>query len=225
MKIKILILSIVMILLLSLCISAQDTEYSITVPSNFSVTHKGDDLQAVADKLGISQTTLSEYFTKNGLLYLAVSKDAKTQIRLSAFNDNFSSEVGDISYLDKTGLDELVAAVGGNNNATVTQNGNRKFVVTKNTLKDSGGVYTVTQYITIANSKTYYLSCYNEGTDTSNETLAIFGDFSITEKLAETPNYKLHSALIWAGIVLFSAVAVFVIADIVKNGFKSPKNS
>ena len=220
MKIRILAVVAVLLMLLSVNVSAASYEYTVSLDSGFTSASYGDDLSEIAEKLDMTVDELNSYFSKNGLLYLAVSGDAKTQIRLSAFTDNFSSAVVDISHLDEDGLNEFKDAVSADNeNAFYAESGeSRKFIVVKNTLQDSGGVYTVTQYITICDSKTFYLSCYNEGEDTSAQIDAVFNSFSLNavETLQNDSNSNLVYILIAAGILLFAIVAVIMIIGIIK---------
>ncbi len=224
-KTKVLIFSIVFALLLSLCVSAKVDTYNISVPNNFTVAASGNDLEAVAKKLNLEQAVINEYFTQNGMLYLAVSDDAKTQVRLSALGDNFSSKVGDISHLNEDMLNEFITAIAGNHPTSIVENNDRKFVVIKNTLNDSGGTYTVTQYVTIANNKTYYLVCYNDGTDTADEISNIFNSFKITasnnsssadENNEKSKKYSYHIVIAAISGVVFFGIAVLMIIGIIK---------
>lgn len=226
MKYRILAVIVILLALFSINISAASYEYTISPGDNFTSVQYGDDLTQVSQKLNMSADDLNAYFNKNGLLYLAVSDDTKTQIRLSAFTDNFSSAVGDISQLDKEALTEFVNAVsdGGDHTAEIITNGDRKYICTKNTLKDSGGTYTVTQYITICDSKTFYLSCYNEGEDTSNEINAAFQSFRLTENAEHAQDDTLPLISIIAGIVVFSVLAIFMVIGIVKTTKNSKEN-
>lgn len=161
---------------------------------------------------------LNTYFNKNGLLYLAVSDDTKTQIRISSFTDNFSSAVSDISLLDDEALNEFMNAVSNTDNGTVCvlSNNERKYIQVKNTLKDSGGIYTVTQYITICDNKTFYISCYNEGEDTSGEVQTAFESLHINAVFPKKSDYTLPSVLTIVGIVVFSAIAIIMVIGIIR---------
>ncbi len=230
MKRKFLVVLLALISLLSFNISAQETNYSITVPEGFSATDKSDNMEAVANQLGLDLKALNEYFDQNGLIYLAVSADAKTQIRLSALSDNFSSAVSDISFLDEQGLADFTAAIGGENKTEIIEKGNRKFVKTVNTLRDSGGIYTVSQYVTIADNATYYLSCYNDGTTTSAQVDEIFKSFNIfsqkpTAYADDKPSFTKTIILASIGGVIFLAVAVFMAIGILKPYLKEKKVS
>lgn len=224
MKIRILAVAAVILILVSLCVCAAGYEYTISPSEQFTAVNYGDDLSGIADKLNMTTDELNVYFNKNSILYLAVSDDTKTQIRLSAFTDNFSSAVADISLLDDDGLREFKEAVSADNeNAFFTESADgRKFIAVKSTLQDSGGTYTVTQYITICNNKTFYFSGYNEGSDTSDDINSAFKSLTLREIPVDT-NYDTYITLIIIGIVIFSALAIFLVIDIIR--LKSKNNS
>ena len=83
-KVKIITVVAAVLLLLNLNVSAANFEYTLSPGDNFTSVTYGDDLNDIAEKLNMTTDKLNSYFSKNGLLYLAVSDDAKTQIRLSA---------------------------------------------------------------------------------------------------------------------------------------------
>jgi len=218
-KTKFLAVIIAFILLLNLNVCAASYEYTIATNDNFTSARSGDDMSAVAKKLNTTSDKLNVYFNENCLLYLAVSDDAKTQIRLAAFADNFSSAAGDISYLTNTQLEEFIntLSVEDENDCELIENRGRKYIVIKDSLVDSGGEYTVTQYITICADRTFYLSCYNQGDDTSDEVKEMFESFeiNITQNQKNTFNYL--EALILTGILLFSILSIVMIIGIVKS--------
>lgn len=219
MKYRILAAIVILVALFSINVSATTYEYSISPSNSFTSVQYGDDLTEISQKLNMSTDDLSVYFNKNGLVYLAVSDDAKTQIRLSAFTDNFSSAVSDISYLDQNALNEFMSAVsedGENSCELVTSNG-RKYIVVKDTLQDSGGAYTVTQYITICDSKTFYLSCYNEGEDTSDEIHSVFNGFYLKSIETEEGTNNTPLVFIAIGVIIFTCLAIAMIIGIIKK--------
>lgn len=220
MKIKILAVIAVLMLLLTFNVSAANYEYTISPGLDFTSASRGDDLTEISQKLNMTADELNTYFNKNGLLYLAVSDDTKTQIRLAAFTDNFSSAVDDISYLNDEQLGEFMSAVSDDEESTCTivVNNGRKYIMVKDTLKDSGGVYTVTQYITICSGQTFYLSCYNQGETTSAEIQSIFKTLSLNTVNKEKENhFDFTNIIIIVGIVLFSAISVVMIIGIIKS--------
>ncbi len=230
MKYRILSVIIVVLILLSVPVSASNYEYTITTDNNFISARSGDDLTAISEKLNITLQELNSHFTKNGLIYIAVSEDGKSQVKISAFTDNFSSEVGDIAYLDDTVMSQFIESVsdGSDSPAYVVTNNGRKFLCVKNTLQDTGGVYTVTQYITICNNQTFYFAGYNDGEDTSEEISNIFKSFKLNEASTTSGDEKVQSSdkltistiLINCGIVVFALIAVFALYGIIKSYFK-----
>lgn len=216
MKFRILAIAAVLLLLIGVNVTAADTEYNITVDENFLSARRGEDLSQVSKAIGIDEAELSTYFNKNGLLYIAVSPDNSTQIRLAAFTDNFSTSAVDINNLDDAALQEFLASLSTDteNPATIAESGGRKFAVIAETLTDSGGKYTVTQYITVCGGKSYYLSCYNNGEGTSDTVKAAFESFSITEE-AEQPFKWINVAIVF-GIAAFAVISVVMIIGIIK---------
>ena len=219
MKYRILAVIVVLLAIFNVNVFAASYEYHISPGANFTSAQCGDDLTQISVKLNMTADELNTYFNKNGLLYLAVSDDAKTQIRISAFTDNFSSVVNDMSELDETELNEFISAIDNNNigNANVVFNNDRKFISVKSTRLDSGGTYTVTQFITICNNKTFYFSGYNDGEDTSDEIISAFKSFTLQEIPIDTPNCTVPSTLIIVGIIAFSILAIVMIVGIVKH--------
>lgn len=233
MKYRILAIIVIAVMLLSVTVGALGYEYSILTNDNFISAQSDDDLTAISEKLNMSVQDLHSYFSKNGLIYIAVSLDCKSQVKLSAFTDNFSSEVQDISYLDDSVMAEFIEAVSDNSDspAQVITNNGRKFLCVKDTLKDSGGVYTVTQYITICNNQTFYFAGYNDGDDTSQEILDIFHSFKLSETVApilndsknNTKSLIIPSILIYCGIVLFTIIAIAALYGIIKPYIKKSR--
>ena len=88
MKIKILAVIAALMLLFTFNVSAANYEYTISPGLDFTSASRGDDLNEISQKLNMTADELNTYFNKNGLLYLAVSDDTKTQIRL-CFNHYF----------------------------------------------------------------------------------------------------------------------------------------
>ena len=87
--------------------------------------------------------------------------------------------------------------------------------------KDTGGVYTVTQYITICNNKTYYFVGYNDGKDTSDRVNSAFENFEVINRnTVPATNYTPQMVLIIAGIVVFSIIALLMIVGIIRNSHK-----
>lgn len=210
--------------LLCVCVtvSASSYEYSITPSENFVSVKSGDDMSVIAKKLNMTTAEFNSYFNDNGLIYFAISDDTKSQIKISAFSDNFSSEVGDILRLDDAALNEFAKTIStdSENPAQVIQSNGRNFIYTTHTLDNNDNVYTITQYITICNNKTFYFTGYNSGENTSKEISDAFKSFTLSEQ-QDTNSW--YSTLIIIGIVLFSALAVIMIIGIIRTYFKKEK--
>jgi hypothetical protein len=218
---------IAILALLSIAVGAVGYEYTINASDDFATAELTDDISAldeVAQRFNMDTTKLHDYFKQNGLIYLAVSADKQTQVKISAFSDNFSTTVADISYLDETGLTAFANAIREDDDspAQLIENNGRKYLCVKDTLSDSGGVYTVTQYITICNNKTFYFSGYNPGEDTSSEIDAMFKSFRLQETDVDNITDKYF---IWinCGVVLFGAVAIVSIIGIIRVKTKAKK--
>lgn len=223
MKTRIFNILVILITVLLLSAASTNNEFTISLGKEFISAKPGDNLESVSQKLSMTTGELNSYFTQNGLLYLAVTDDAKTQIKISTYSDNFSSEVSDIANLNDEMLNSFVNTIGEKSSspATIVLNGERKFVCVKDIHKDSGGVYTVTQYITICNNKTYYFVGYNDGEDTSAQIKSAFESFEVINRQEPTTDYTPQMILIIAGIVVFSIVAIIMIVGIVKHAHKS----
>ena len=96
MKYRILTVIIVLLTILNMTVSALGYEYSITPSDNFTFAKQGDDLTKIAKKLNMTTDDLNKYFSDNKLIYLAVSDDVKSQIKISVTEDEFSKKVNDI---------------------------------------------------------------------------------------------------------------------------------
>ncbi len=224
MKYRILSLIVILLALFSLSVNAVGYEYSITPNDTFCYAKRGDDLTQIAEKLNMTTDELNAYFNQNELIYLAVSDDNKSQIKLSVYQDGFSSVVNDISQLSDADLAEFANSFDENGNNIVTNNG-RKFVLVKHTRADSGGTYTVTQYITICNNKTFYFAGYNDGEDTSKEITAAFESFKLSEIKTEPKSNNIYPIIINVGVVVFGIIAIVMIIGIIKLKVKAQKES
>ena len=220
-------------MLLSVVVNASGNKFDISTVDNFISARSGDDLTEVAKKLNMQPEDLNSYFSKNGLLYIAVSLDGKSRVKISSFTDNFSSEVGDIAYLNDAVMTEFINSISDSaeHPAQIIENNGRKFLCLKNTLKDSGGVYTVTQYVTIFDNKTYYFAGYNPGDKTSDEITTMFKNFNfketapaISNETNQGSNFNKQYLLINCGVVVFSAVAIISMIGIIKHYKRSKDN-
>ena len=199
MKYRILTVIIVLLTILNMTVSALGYEYSITPSDNFTFAKQGDDLTQIAKKLNMTTDDLNKYFSDNKLIYLAVSDDVKSQIKISVTEDEFSKKVNDISLLDDNALNNFAKSL--SSDSSIVTNNDRKFVLVNDTHKDSGGIYTVTQYITICDGKTFYFIGYNDGKDISKEITSVFKTFTLNQQQSDSADNNVFSIVIIIGII------------------------
>lgn len=223
MKYRILTVIIVLLTILNMTVSALGYEYSITPSDNFTFAKQGDDLTKIAKKLNMTTDDLNKYFSDNKLIYLAVSDDVKSQIKISVTEDEFSKKVNDISLLDDNALNNFAKSL--SSDSSIVTNNDRKFVLVNDTHKDSGGIYTVTQYITICDGKTFYFIGYNDGKDISKEITSVFKTFTLNQQQSDSADNNVFSIVIIIGIVVFSMVAIIMVIGIIRLKIKDYKES
>lgn len=218
MKTRIFNIFIILITVLLLSAATVSQDFSIALGDEFVSVQSGDNLDTVSQKLSLTTAQLKSYFD-DGLLYLAVTDDGKTQIKISAYTNNFSSEVVDISNLDDQMLYKFADTIDDKSAspATIVSNRDRKYVCIKDVHKDSGGIYTVTQYVTICNKKTYHFVAYNDGEDTSDLINSAFESFEIANQQMPPAEYTPKLIIIMIGIVLFSIIAIVMVVGIIKQ--------
>lgn len=212
MKYRFLTVVIILISAFSLTVSAANLEYSISTDDSFIAVNRGDDLTQISSELDMTADELNTYFNQNGIEYFAISKDTKSQIKISTFSNDFSKQVVDISLLDDAALDEFAKTFDVNSDSII-ENNDRKFICVKNIEKSGENTYTVTQYITIFNNQMVYFTGYNPGENTTSEITAVFDTFELN---TPSDNINLYLALIISGIVVFSVVGVVMIIGIIK---------
>lgn len=186
--------------------------FTIEVSNSYAVATKASEVDIVAARLNMEEDAVAAHFKGNALVFIAVSSDGKTQIRISRFTDNFSSAVYDTENLTDEQAAQMISLYSASYDAAeVIESGGRKFAQTVETLKDSGGVYTATQYVTVGGGRTYVISCYNEGNGTSEEIENIFSTFALEDMSTRISNYgKYRKWLLPLIIVTCGAVCVTV---------------
>ncbi len=218
MKIKTLLIFVVLTMILSVNVSAaqKTKEFDIKVPENFTDVYYGNDVTEVAEILGIGNDELTKTLKDNNIIYFAVSPDKSTQVRVCCVEDDFGKKVGDMQNLSLQETQNFSESLAVGNNAdfkTVNSNG-RNYIRSCEVLKDSGGEYTVTQYITVLNGESYYLTCYNGGSKTSKEVREIFESFSIGNTYK---NLAITRYVVAGSIILFMLISVAMAVGIFKK--------
>ena len=196
--------------------------FSIEVDDSFAVATKSSDVDSVAERLNIEPTEVKSYFKQNALKFIAVSEDTLTQIRVSRFADNFSGDVYDSKNLDEDLIKKMVSLYGADDSvASIVESNGRKFAKITDVLKDSGGVYTSTQYVTVAGGKTFIISCYNSGNSTSSEVQKIFQTFSVKDIDERIGSYSVGKKLVLPAIIIMCAIVVISVIGVCRHFYEN----
>ena len=218
MRKKLYLLPVVIILIAVLCGFKGGNGFTIETDDDFAVATEEDDVKDVAKRLSISESEVKKYFSDNSLVFIAVSPDGKTQIRISCFSDEFSNDVYDTENLSDEQVSKMMSLYSTSAGIVkVVESGGRKYAKTVQLLNDSGGEYTVTHYVTVASRKTYVISCYNPGVGTSSEVKEIFSTFSANDLSTEIKNYDTQKKWVMPAVIAaFTIVLVCVVGLCIK---------
>lgn len=203
----------------ALSVFADGTGIKINAGKEFTVLSSGKNEKELASILGITESELIGYCRENSIEYLAVNRDNTKQIRLSVNQTEFSSAVINFSNLSDENIAAVVPDIVGVSNVkceTADKNG-QKFAKVRLSSSDSGGDYTVSQYITVANKKLFILSvctAADKNTDYADEVFEGFdsGDFNHTKS---TKNG--YNGIIVGAIVILVVVCAFVTITLIKD--------
>ncbi len=219
----------VVIPVLILSVFAADTKVKINAGKEFTVLSSGENEKELAAILGITEDELISYCKENSIEYLAVNRDNTKQIKLSVKQTEFSSAVVNFSNLSDENITAMVPEIIGISNVkceTADKNG-QKFAKVRLSSSDSGGEYTVSQYITVANKRLFILSvctAADKNTDYADEIFEGFDseDFNHTKSTKNGYNGIIIGAIAVL-VVVCAFVAVTLVRDIrsdyaVKNG-------
>lgn len=124
----------------------------------------GENNGEISELLGLKENELPDYCKDNNIVFLAANKDNSKQIRVDCYSTEFSENVVNISALPDDKIMQLSADIIGLEDVKsviITKDG-QKFIKTELMSEDSGGKYSVTQYITVANKKNYILNFYTD---------------------------------------------------------------
>lgn len=217
-KRKTVLLPIILIALCFLAAFKGGSGFTVEVDNSYAVATKASEVDTVAQRLQMDEATVAQYFKNNALKFIAVSKDTKTQIRISRFQDDFSSDVYDAQNLTDEQIGEMVSLYGAEEeNVTVINNSERKYAKIVDVLKDSGGVYTSTQYITVAGGRTYIITAYNPGEATSKEVEKIFSTFSVRDMTERLRSYETQKKWILPFVVIMCVIVAISVIGICKK--------
>lgn len=210
-----------------ICLTAfvSNNDFEIKVNDGYSYCYKNTDMSEVAERLDMSEDALKDFFGENNVVFLAVNKDKTSQIRITERKTAFSRATGDIKNLDKSGLKTLAKEISKDNKSgySVCEADARRYIKISETLKDSGGVYTATQFITVADGKLINLTFYNNGEYMPSESYKTFNSFKINDQMAPSKKPVIYIFLIAFAIAAFVAVIIVMILGIIKDKKKKDK--
>ena len=197
--------------------------------SDFVIKPKGEFYEysenptKVAEILGIKENELKN-ISENSVLYIAVNEENTKQIRLTQGQNSFTYSIVNISNLTDDKIKVLlpqITGIEGIKGEIINKDG-QKFIKTVLRSSDSGGDYILTEYITVADKKSYVLSFYtaiDEDTDFIEETFNSFdSQFFLSEKkeIGGVLKYLLPvSTVIFALIAI--GIGVTVLLDLRKK--------
>lgn len=193
---------------------------TLNAGKDFTVYTPGGNARQAAEITGVTEAELKDYCSKNSIVYYAVDGENKRQIRLSVLQTDFSAGAVNLSNLTDDSIAALLPDITGIENVRgeIVYTGAQKFVKTELSSSDSGGEYTVIQYITVAGKKEYVLSfTTSAGVDTGYakevfETLKS-EDFAEATKKPQ----KNYGAVILAAVVLLIFACAYIIYTLIRD--------
>jgi len=187
------------------------------VGEEYSSCYSDETKTEIAKKLNMESKELEEYFTENDIKFMALGKDNKSQIRIVSVSDDFSKAVGNMSNLSKSEVKKIAQELVGDGITSfdVYENDARKFIKIVDELKDSGGEYTLTRFITVENGTLYNISFFSDEKDFSKENESILNSFKINNpttgsSLIMTLTFVFAIAIFFAIIVI---MAILIVRD------------
>ena len=216
------------LLLLSVTVSALSGNAEISVGKKFYTN--GDNAEKAAEIVGLDKAKLESYLEDNGIVYFAVDSDNTKQIRISIGESEFSGSVINLSNLSDDKITALMPDITGSREirGDIVEKEGQKFVKTQISTSDSGGKYTVIQYITVAAKKNYVLSFYTSENEDTDYTETLFKTYKSDDFYSEKSDKSGYGYIILGAVILLCLVSAYIIftliRDIKNEGNKSENN-
>lgn len=201
-------------------VSAQNYgDFSLVLPDGYKSALKDEDKSHIADIVGMETDDLNNYFEVNSIEFFAVNSDNTSQIKLSVTEDDFSKKIVSFNNLDDKKITQLANSFFTasykevNEGVLIVKQNNCKFLKYEENLKDSGGEYTVTQFVTVNKGKTYILSVLYPKTD-----IGLADEFFNSFKLSNRDNNlnTVNKIIIIFAVFVFSVIIIFTLINIFK---------
>lgn len=200
-------------------------EIKITAPKDFYSYKSGQSAESTAKILGMTEEELKSYCNDNGIVFIAVNKDNTEQIRVSVTQSAFSSSIGNLTNLSEDKITALIPDITGAVGGELTEKNGQRFIKTAESLSDSGGEYSVINYVTVAAKKDYVLSFYTASGTSTDYTEEVFDSFSSEDFYKEAGEKSRFSYVIIAAIVLLALGSAYIIFTLVRDIKNDRKNN
>lgn len=202
---------------------AAKPECSLSLPKEFTVKAQSDELEPLADIFGIKPASLQKYYKDNNVLYLAANEENTCQVTLTAVKNEFSEGAVSFSRLSDTELEAVASDLAGesfeNCGIVKSKDGNR-FIKLKRTMSDSGGEYTVTEFITVCSYKLFTMSVsVSNGSGLEKMPNTALEGLEIADYARPQSSSKgfIFTALAAIGIAIFATVAVYFTVTVIRD--------
>lgn len=211
------------VLLLTASVSALSGKAEISAGSEYEVYSTETPSEKAAETVGMKTDELANYCTENGIVYFAVNSDNTRQIRISVNETPFSQSVVNLSNLSDDKILSLMSDITGNDEirGDIVAGNGQKFVKTQVSASDSGGGYTVIQYITVAAKRTYVLSFYTESGVDTDYAEELFKTYRSEDFVSLKSEKSIYGYVVLSAVILLCAVSVFIIFTLVRDIAKS----
>ena len=203
--------------MLTVPVFAAGADIEITAPKDFHSYKSGQSAESMAKILGMTAAELENYCSDNGIVFIAVNEDNTKQIRLSVTESAFSGSIGNLSNLSDDKITALIPDITGAVSGEITEKGGQKFIKTTESLTDSGGEYSVINYVTVAAKKDYVLSFYTASGTSTDYTEEVFDSFSSEDFYKEADRKSNFGFVIIAAIVLLALGSAYIIFTLVRD--------
>lgn len=205
------------VLTLSLTLSA--AEITENPGKEFLVYGDKQSNEKIAEILEETADSLDNYCYSNGIIYLALNEKNTKQIRLYENSTAFSESVGELTSLSDDKITALAPEIAGDgfHTETVTQKSGRKFIKATALSEDSGGKFTLIQYITVTSKKEYTLSFYTASGENTDYAEKVFSTLSFGEGAAKKTEKKPYGYIFMALTVIFVLFGAYIVYTLIRD--------
>lgn len=205
------------VLTLSLTLSA--AEITENPGKEFLVYGDKQSNEKIAEILEETADSLDNYCYNNGIIYLAVNEKNTKQIRIYENSTAFSESVGELTSLSDDKIAALTPEIVGEgfHTETVTQKSGRKFIKATALSEDSGGKFTLIQYITVTSKKEYTLSFYTASGENTDYAEKVFSTLSFGEGAAKKTEKKPYGYIFMALTVIFVLFGAYIVYTLIRD--------